>query len=197
MRVKGLLMLVLGLFLSLGQLSAQDALSKISAEKMQKGVKEAKYDKDLTATIKTSKGDIKVYLFATQTPQTVYNFAELAKAGYYDGLNFHRVIPNFMIQGGCPLGTGRGNPGYYIKDETRKDLKHFGPGTLSMANADPNTKVPYSNTGETSGSQFFITHVTNAHLDGRHSVFGQVVYGQDVVNSIGVGDEIISITIHE
>ena len=114
---------------------------------------------------------------------------------YYDGLTFHRVIPNFMIQGGDPLGSGMGGPGYQFKDETRRDLKHDGPGILSMANSDRPSKEAYSNTGDSNGSQFFITHNATPHLDGKHTVFGHVVEGQDVVNRIVVGDKINSVKI--
>jgi peptidyl-prolyl cis-trans isomerase B (cyclophilin B) len=141
----------------------------------------------LKAIIKTSKGEIKLNLFADQTPYTVANFANLAKRGFYNGLNFHRVLADFMIQGGCPLGTGTGGPGYRFKDEFVKELKHNKPGILSMANAGPGTN----------GSQFFITHVHTPWLDGKHTVFGSVIDEQDmkVVNSIAQKDAIVSITI--
>ena len=140
-----------------------------------------------TATIKTTRGTIKVKLFADKTPKTVANFVTLANKGFYNGLKFHRVIADFMIQTGCPEGTGRGGPGYKFKDEFHPELKHDGPGVLSMANAGPNTN----------GSQFFITHVACPHLDGKHSVFGRVVEGQDVVNAIRQGDKMESVTISE
>jgi peptidyl-prolyl cis-trans isomerase B (cyclophilin B) len=139
----------------------------------------------LTATFLTDKGEIVVELFGDKTPLTVGNFVNLANRGYYDGLNFHRVIANFMIQGGCPLGTGTGDPGYKFEDETRSDLKHSGPGILSMANAGPGTN----------GSQFFITHVKTGWLDGKHTVFGKVLSGQNVVDAIQQNDMIISIKI--
>ncbi len=141
----------------------------------------------LKATIQTTKGDIRLNLFPDKAPVTTLNFVNLAKRGFYNGLTFHRVIPDFMIQGGCPLGTGTGGPGYRFRDEFSPDLKHDKPGVLSMANAGPNTN----------GSQFFITHVPTPWLDGKHSVFGQVVdeTDQKVVNSIVVGDKINSITI--
>jgi len=137
------------------------------------------------AVIRTSKGDINLRLFADKTPVTVANFVNLAKRGYYDGLTFHRVIPDFMIQGGCPHGTGTGGPGYRFEDECRPDLRHDAPGKLSMANAGPGTN----------GSQFFITHVETPWLDGRHTVFGEVLTGDDqaVVDAIVVGDTIESI----
>jgi len=136
----------------------------------------------VSAVIKTSKGDIKLHLFADKTPVTVANFVNLAKRGFYDGLTFHRVIPNFMIQGGCPHGTGTGGPGYRFEDECTPSLKHDAPGRLSMANAGPGTN----------GSQFFITHLPTPWLDGRHTVFGSVVDDGDqaVVDSIQVGDTI-------
>lgn len=140
---------------------------------------------NLKARIDTDKGVIELELFAAQTPMTVANFVNLAERGYYDGLNFHRVIGDFMIQGGCPQGTGTGDPGYRFPDEIDPKLKHSKPGILSMANAGP----------ATNGSQFFITHVPTPHLDGRHTVFGQVTKGQDVVNSIAIGDKINQITI--
>jgi peptidyl-prolyl cis-trans isomerase B (cyclophilin B) len=139
-----------------------------------------------TATFDTDKGTIKLELFDEQAPNTVGNFEKLAKDGFYDGLNFHRVISDFMIQGGCPKGTGTGDPGYKFDDEPGAlALKHDKPGILSMANAGPNTN----------GSQFFITHVPCPHLDGKHGVFGHVLEGQDVVDSIEQGDKIKSVTI--
>jgi peptidyl-prolyl cis-trans isomerase B (cyclophilin B) len=142
----------------------------------------------ITAIIETNKGSINLNLFESKTPKTVANFVNLAQRGYYDGLTFHRVIDNFMIQGGCPNGDGRGGPGYNFEDEFDQDLRHDEPGVLSMANAGPGTN----------GSQFFITHVETPWLDGRHSVFGKVVSqaDQDVVNSISQGDQITSITIN-
>ena len=139
------------------------------------------------ATFDTSKGTIRVELFEAQTPKTCGNFESLCEKNFYDGLTFHRVIPDFMIQGGCPEGTGRGGPGYKFEDEFDPALKHDGPGVLSMANAGPNTN----------GSQFFITHVACPHLDGKHSVFGKVLEGQDVVDSIQQGDQINSIRVAE
>ena len=142
---------------------------------------------DILATITTNKGDIKLRLFANKTPVTEANFVNLSKRGYYDGLQFHRVIPDFMIQGGCPHGTGTGGPGYRFEDECRADLKHDAPGKLSMANAGPGTN----------GSQFFITHVPTPWLDGRHTVFGEVLDStdQDVVNAIVAGDRIETIAV--
>lgn len=130
--------------------------------------------KTYTATIKTDVGDMIIALYAEHAPKTVNNFVFLAREGYYDDVTFHRVIPNFMAQGGDPTGTGRGGPGYTFEDEFHPDLKHDGPGTLSMANAGPNTN----------GSQFFITHIATPHLDNRHSVFGKVEEGLDVLLSI-------------
>jgi peptidyl-prolyl cis-trans isomerase B (cyclophilin B) len=143
--------------------------------------------KKYTATIETNRGVIVADLFAAQVPRTVNNFVSLARDGYYDGITFHRVIPDFMIQGGDPSGTGRGGPGYTFKDEFDPTLKHDKPGVLSMANAGANTN----------GSQFFITHVPTSWLDGKHSVFGQVVKGQDVVNKIQQGDVMLTVTISE
>lgn len=148
------------------------------------------------AKFKTSKGDILVVLEHEKTPGTVGNFVALAEGTmsnsaksegepYYDGLKFHRVIPDFMIQGGCPLGTGTGNPGYKFDDEFHPDLKHDGPGILSMANAGPGTN----------GSQFFITHVETPWLDHKHTVFGKVQEGQDVVDAIAQGDKINALEI--
>lgn len=130
--------------------------------------------KKYQATLHTEKGDIVLELFADKTPVTVNNFVFLSKEGFYDGVIFHRVIENFMVQGGDPTGTGRGGPGYTFKDEFHPSLKHDKPGILSMANAGAGTN----------GSQFFITHVPTSWLDGKHSVFGQVVGGMDVLMSI-------------
>ncbi len=138
----------------------------------------------LTATIDTDRGPIKLELYPDKAPLTVANFVNLAKRGYYDGLNFHRVINDFMIQGGCPQGRGTGGPGYKFEDETRNGVPHQ-RGSLSMANAGPNTN----------GSQFFITHIKTDWLDGKHTVFGQVLEGQDVVDAIKQGDAIKSIRI--
>ncbi len=141
----------------------------------------------LVATISTTKGDIRLNLFPDKAPLTVLSFVNLSKRGYYNGLTFHRVIADFMIQGGCPFGTGTGDPGYKFKDEFSGDLRHSKPGMLSMANAGPGTN----------GSQFFITHVPTPWLDDKHSIFGEVFDDKDqqVVNSIRQGDSINSITI--
>ncbi|HBT77234.1 MAG TPA: peptidylprolyl isomerase [Planctomycetaceae bacterium] len=138
------------------------------------------------ATIETAKGTIRIELFDDKTPKTCENFETLVAKGFYDGLTFHRVIPDFMIQGGCPKGTGTGGPGYQFEDEFHPDLKHSGPGILSMANAGP----------DTNGSQFFITHVPCPWLDNKHTVFGRVLEGQDVVDSVEQGDimEKVSVT---
>jgi peptidyl-prolyl cis-trans isomerase B (cyclophilin B) len=139
------------------------------------------------ACINTNKGEIRIELFDDKTPKTCANFEKLAGEGFYDGLKFHRVIPDFMIQGGCPQGTGSGGPGYKFEDEFHPELRHDGPGVLSMANAGPNTN----------GSQFFITHVACPHLDGKHSVFGRVIEGQDVVDAITQNDVMESVTLVE
>jgi len=162
---------------------------------------DTKLSDGLYAEFDTSKGKILCQLEPEKTPLTVANFVGLAEGTknyskdgsepktqnkpFYDGLTFHRVIPNFMIQGGCPLGNGTGGPGYRFKDECRPELKHSGPGTLSMANAGP----------ASNGSQFFITHVATPWLDGKHTVFGHVVQGQDVVNQIDRGDKLNSVKI--
>lgn len=142
---------------------------------------------EVSAVMRTSKGDIKMRLFANKAPVTVANFVNLVKRGYYDGLTFHRVIPDFMIQGGCPNGSGTGGPGYRFEDECTPELTHNAPGKLSMANAGPGTN----------GSQFFITHVETPWLDGRHTVFGEVLDTEDqaVVDAIEVGDTIESIAL--
>ena len=142
---------------------------------------------DIKITINTNKGDISLTIYASNTPITAANFLNLASRGYYNGITFHRVIPNFMIQGGDPTGTGAGGPGYQFEDEFLASLKHDRPGILSMANAGPGTN----------GSQFFITHGPQPHLDGRHTVFGHVTEGQDVVDSIEGGDKIQDIEIHD
>jgi cyclophilin family peptidyl-prolyl cis-trans isomerase len=126
------------------------------------------------ANFVTEKGPVKVRLFAEEAPQTVNNFVFLARDGYFDGTTFHRVIGDFMVQGGDPTGTGTGGPGYRIPDEFHPELRHDRPGVLSMANAGPNT----------GGSQFFITHVATPWLDGKHAVFGEVVDGMEVVRAI-------------
>jgi cyclophilin family peptidyl-prolyl cis-trans isomerase len=130
--------------------------------------------KSYRAHFKTAKGDIVCELYADRAPMTVENFVNLARAGFYDGTTFHRVIGGFMAQGGDPTGSGRGGPGYEFADEFHPTLRHSGAGTLSMANAGPNTN----------GSQFFITLAATPHLDNRHSVFGKVVEGMDVLNRI-------------
>jgi len=141
----------------------------------------------LKAVFETSKGTIRVDLLPEKAPVTVANFVNLAGRGFYDGLKFHRVIADFMIQGGCPLGTGTGGPGYKFEDECDPSLKHSSPGKLSMANAGPGTN----------GSQFFITHVPTPWLDGKHAIFGEVEGDTDqaVVNAIAQGDTITRITI--
>ena len=140
---------------------------------------------DIRVVLHTSKGDIEGTLFASKVPMTTANFLNLAKKGFYDGLTFHRVIPDFMIQGGDPEGRGSGGPGYRFADEFDPSLKHSKPGIFSMANAGPGTN----------GSQFFITHVPTPWLDGKHSVFGEVTKGQDVVNKIVKGDKIEKIDV--
>ncbi|MEP6807333.1 MAG: peptidylprolyl isomerase [Chloroflexota bacterium] len=130
--------------------------------------------KSYSARLKTERGEIVVELFADDAPMTVENFVNLARAGFYDGTSFHRVIPGFMAQGGDPTGTGTGGPGYNFGDELSTKRRHDGPGVLSMANAGPNTN----------GSQFFLTFGATPHLDGRHTVFGRVTSGMDVLRSI-------------
>lgn len=159
-----------GLFLSAGFV--------IAGDETMKGGDKPKIADGLVAVFKTSKGEIRVKLTPDETPMTVANFVNLADRGFYDGLKFHRVIPNFMIQGGDPKGNGTGDPGYKFGDEFSPTLRHDGPGVLSMANSGPGTN----------GSQFFITHVATPWLDNKHSVFGRVISGQDVVNAIAMGD---------
>ena len=138
----------------------------------------------LFATFDTDRGPIKVELLANDAPLTVANFVNLARRGFYDGLSFHRVIDDFMIQGGCPEGSGRGGPGYRFEDEANNGVGHE-RGVLSMANAGPNTN----------GSQFFITHVATPWLDGKHTVFGKVVSGLEAVDAVRQGDAIRKVTI--
>src|SRR5438270_6015317 len=144
-------------------------------------------NKNYAVTFDTSKGKIVCELFAKDAPKTVNNFIFLARDKFYDGTVFHRVIPDFMVQGGDPTGTGRGGPGYKFEDETRNNPHKHQVGTLSMANAGPNTN----------GSQFFITHIATDWLNGKHTVFGQVRSGQDVVNAVQQGDTLNSVTIDE
>lgn len=140
---------------------------------------------DIKIILKTEKGDIHATMFASDVPLTVANFLNLASRGYYDGITFHRVIPNFMIQGGDPTATGTSGPGYKFEDEFQANRVHDKAGTFSMANAGPNTN----------GSQFFITHGPTPHLDMKHSVFGEVTEGQNVVDAIVGGDAIKEIEI--
>jgi peptidyl-prolyl cis-trans isomerase B (cyclophilin B) len=144
-------------------------------------------NKSYSAIFDTSKGEIVCDLFAKDAPKTVNNFVFLAREGFYDGTVFHRVIKDFMIQGGDPTGTGRGGPGYRFEDEVKNNPHKHQVGSLSMANAGPNTN----------GSQFFITHVVTDWLDGKHTVFGKVRSGQEVVNSIQQGDQLNKVTINE
>ncbi|MDP6156312.1 MAG: peptidylprolyl isomerase [Candidatus Thermoplasmatota archaeon] len=139
-----------------------------------------------TATIETNRGNIEIELFQDKVPKTVGNFMKLANDGFYNGLKFHRVIPDFMVQTGCPQGTGTGGPGYKFSDEFHPQLRHNTPGILSMANSGPNTN----------GSQFFITHVPTPWLDNKHSVFGKVSRGQEIVNAIQQGDVMKRVTVH-
>lgn len=140
---------------------------------------------DLTAVVTTPKGEIRIALFPVEAPLTVANFVNLAQRGYYDGLTFHRVIADFMVQGGDPTGSGRGGPGYNFADEFSPLRRHDSAGVLSMANAGP----------ATNGSQFFITHGPTPHLDGRHTVFGKVSAGQSIVDAIAQGDAMTTVVI--
>ena len=144
-------------------------------------------NKKYSAAFNTSRGEILCELFANDAPKTVNNFVFLAREKFYDGTVFHRVIPNFMIQGGDPTGTGSGGPGYQFADELKGNPHKHQVGSLSMANAGPNTN----------GSQFFITHVVTNWLDGKHTVFGKVLSGQDVVNKVQAGDQLVSVMIRE
>jgi peptidyl-prolyl cis-trans isomerase B (cyclophilin B) len=144
-------------------------------------------NKSYTATFETNRGTVVCELYAKDAPETVNNFVFLAREGFYDGTVFHRVIADFMIQGGDPTGTGRGGPGYKFADEVKNNSRRHAVGSLSMANAGPNTN----------GSQFFITHVATPWLDGKHTVFGQVTQGQDVVNAVQQGDTLTAVKIEE
>ena len=144
-------------------------------------------NKTYVATFETSRGSIVVDLFPKDAPNTVSNFVFLAKDGFYNGTKFHRVIPDFMIQGGDPEGTGRGGPGYKFADEVKNNPRKHQRGSLSMANAGPNTN----------GSQFFITHIATDWLNGKHTVFGQVRSGQEVVDAVKQGDTLTRVTIEE
>jgi FKBP-type peptidyl-prolyl cis-trans isomerase len=194
---KTILAAVLSLF-SIGLVAKSDNPKKQKKQNLNKMDKEflSKQPDGLYAKFETAKGDIYCVLEHKKTPMTVANFVGLAEGAiknsvkadgvpYYDSLKFHRVIPNFMIQGGCPLGTGSGDPGYKFPDEIDETLKHIGPGILSMANAGPGTN----------GSQFFITHVKTDWLDGKHTVFGHVVSGQNVVDSIKGNDALKHVVI--
>jgi peptidyl-prolyl cis-trans isomerase B (cyclophilin B) len=143
--------------------------------------------KKYTATIETSRGTIELQLHPEYAPKTVNNFVFLAREGFYDGVTFHRVISNFMIQGGDPTGSGRGGPGYRFEDEFKGNPLTHETGVISMANAGPGTN----------GSQFFITHSPQPHLNNKHTVFGKVTKGQDVVNAIRQGDKMTKVTITE
>ncbi|MCC6369260.1 MAG: peptidylprolyl isomerase [Bryobacterales bacterium] len=144
-------------------------------------------NKTYTVTFETSRGNIVCDLFAKDAPKTVNNFVFLAREQFYDNTTFHRVIADFMIQGGDPTGTGRGGPGYRFEDELKDNPRRHQVGSLSMANAGPNTN----------GSQFFITHIVTDWLDGKHTVFGQVTQGQDVVNAVKQGDKLVSVKVEE
>jgi peptidyl-prolyl cis-trans isomerase B (cyclophilin B) len=141
--------------------------------------------KKYTVMMETNKGTIELVLYPAHAPKTVNNFVFLVREGYYDGIKFHRVIPDFVIQGGDPTGTGMGGPGYKFEDECKGNPLIHETGVISMANAGPNTN----------GSQFFITHSPQPHLNGRHTVFGKVVNGMDVVNAIAQGDVMIKVTV--
>jgi cyclophilin family peptidyl-prolyl cis-trans isomerase len=204
-----MVMLVLGLAMMVGCVSGtktaeiEPPIEEIKVTEPEKAVAEPEDTKPkadqladgLYAKFETTKGEIICVLEFAKTPLTVANFVGLAEGTkkcnkpegtrFYDGLQFHRVIPKFMIQGGCPLGRGTGGPGYRFPDEIDRTLRHTDPGVLSMANAGPGTN----------GSQFFITHVPTPWLDGKHSVFGHVIKGQDVVNEIAKGDILTTLTI--
>ena len=176
----------IGLLSACAEAQTKDKKTESTTSKSE-GTKKAGKVEDIKIVIKTTKGDIESTIFASKVPITASNFLNLAKRKYYDGLTFHRVIADFMIQGGDPKGTGTGGPGYRFNDEIHPSLKHTKPGIFSMANSGPNTN----------GSQFFITHKNTPWLDGKHAVFGEVTKGQDVVNKIEKGDRIVSIDIKD
>lgn len=183
------------------------AAPTFAGKEKEKKEKEPKLEAGMYARFNTTKGIILCELEFEKAPMTVANFVGLAEGNFsvdtfnyttpfYDSIKFHRVIANFMIQGGDPLGNGSGGPSHSMYDETRDDLLHSGPGILSMANSDPrNSKKPFSNAGKTNGSQFFITHKATPHLNGLHTVFGHVIYGQEVVDAIEKDDIVIEVTI--
>lgn len=142
-------------------------------------------DRTYTVSVTTNKGNIDLELFPQHAPKTVNNFVFLAQEGFYDGVSFHRVIPDFMVQGGDPTGSGRGGPGYQFEDEFKGNPLRHERGVISMANAGPGTN----------GSQFFITHGPQPHLDGKHTVFGKVIQGLDVLDSLKQGDEMLTVTV--
>lgn len=174
--------------LALGACNAQEAEAPAGGQGAASEEAAGEEVGELTATIHTNKGDIDLTLYPDSAPLAVANFVNLAQQDFYDGLKFHRVIENFMIQGGDPLGTGTGGPGYRFKDEFDPELRHDKPGVLSMANSGPNTN----------GSQFFITHVPTPWLDDKHTIFGQVIDegDQEVVNAIQQGDVMEDVEIH-
>lgn len=167
----------------------QFIIPKAMATKTWKNAPEMQIETDRAyrIVIETDRGNIKLELFPQHAPQTVNNFVFLCREGFYDGISFHRVISNFMIQGGDPTGRGSGGPGYTFSDETSDNPLRHERGVISMANAGPNTN----------GSQFFITHEAQPHLDGRHTVFGRVTEGQDVVDAIRQGDVMTRVSIDE
>ena len=175
-----------GMVLGAADVHGQETTPKMTPTPVaNEGANEAERVKDIKIILHTDKGDIEGTIFASKVPMTAANYLNLAQKGFYNGITFHRVIPNVMIQGGDPTGTGTGSPGYRFADEIVPELKHNKAGIFSMANAGPGTN----------GSQFFITHTPTPHLDGKHTVFGEVTKGQDVVNKIEKGDKITSIEV--
>jgi peptidyl-prolyl cis-trans isomerase B (cyclophilin B) len=182
--------MLIGCSPQLGEPKEESMVSQMSgSQRRWNGPPEMQIDpeKAYVARMETERGTIVLELYPEHAPKTVNNFVFLAREGFYDGLTFHRVIANFMIQGGDPTGTGAGGPGYKFEDEVKSNPLKHGTGVISMANAGPNTN----------GSQFFITHGPQPHLDGKHTVFGRVVEGQAVVNAIQQGDRMTKVTIEE
>lgn len=179
-----MMMALAGFLASCGEEKKEDVNAGVATSNEEQA-KPAGELEDIRIEIETSKGKIEATIYAAKVPMTAANYLNLAKRGYYDGLTFHRVIPNFMIQGGDPQGTGMGGPGYKFGDEIVAELQHDGPGVFSMANAGPGTN----------GSQFFITHKATPWLNGKHTVYGKVTEGQDIVDTIVKGDIIKSIKI--